>query len=88
MPGRAVELQIEEDALVSSFLEYLHTEAGASPHTIRNYRQALGEFFGWYPCPRIPYDDVDHVAFHVVLQAKQDLSTLRHCLPRVDEEIQ
>lgn len=48
MPGRAAELQIEEDAFVSSFLEYLHTEAGASPYTIRNYRQALGEFSGWY----------------------------------------
>ena len=48
MPGRAVENIIEEDAFVSSFLEYLHTEAGASPYTIRNYRQALGEFSGWY----------------------------------------
>jgi integrase/recombinase XerC len=48
MPGRATENIIEEDAFVLSFLEYLHTEAGASAYTIRNYRQALTEFSQWY----------------------------------------
>jgi len=51
MPGRASssnQSTADDDAFVSSFLEYLHTEAGASPYTIRNYQQALGEFTGWY----------------------------------------
>ena len=44
MPGRA-EIQ---DTAVASFLSYLETEAGASPHTLRNYRQALLEFGQWH----------------------------------------
>ncbi len=44
MPRRAVDSIIEEDAFVSSFLDYLHIEAGASVYTQRNYRQALTEF--------------------------------------------
>ncbi len=36
------------DARVDSFLEYLATEKGASGYTVRNYRQALLEFSGWY----------------------------------------
>ena len=39
---------VDDDAFVSSFLDYLHTEAGASPYTQRNYRQALTEFSQWY----------------------------------------
>ena len=48
MPGRA-DVSIEsKDAMVASFLDYLQTEAGASPYTRRNYRQALTEFSHWY----------------------------------------
>jgi len=48
MPGR-VDVSIEnEDVMVSSFLDYLQTEADASPYTRRNYRQALTEFLHWY----------------------------------------
>ena len=51
MPGRASISNssiADDDAFVSSFLDYLHTEAGASPYTQRNYRQALTEFSRWY----------------------------------------
>ncbi len=48
MPRRAVDSIIEEDAFVSSFLDYLHIEAGASVYTQRNYRQSLTEFSRWY----------------------------------------
>ena len=44
MPGRA-EIQ---DTAVASFLSYLEAEAGASPYTLRNYRQALLEFGQWH----------------------------------------
>ena len=37
-----------EDIMVASFLDYLQTEAGSSPYTLRNYRQALTEFINWY----------------------------------------
>ena len=48
MPGRA-DVSIEsKDAMVASFLDYLQTEAGASPYTRRNYRQALTEFSHWH----------------------------------------
>ena len=48
MPGRA-DVSIEsKDAMVASFLDYLQTEAGASPYTRRNYRQALTEFLHWH----------------------------------------
>lgn len=48
MPGRT-DVSIEsKDAMVASFLDYLQTEAGASPYTRRNYRQALTEFSHWY----------------------------------------
>ena len=48
MPGRA-DVSIEsKDAMVASFLDYLQTEAGASPYTWRNYRQALTEFSHWH----------------------------------------
>ena len=48
MPGRA-DVSIEsKDAMVASFLDYLQTEAGASPYTRRNYRQALTEFSYWH----------------------------------------
>jgi len=51
MPGRAANSNksiLDDDAFVLSFLEYLHTEAGASVYTQRNYRQALSEFSRWY----------------------------------------
>ena len=51
MPERAANSSssiVDDDAFVSSFLDYLHTEAGASPYTQRNYRQALTEFAQWY----------------------------------------
>ena len=35
------------DGLALDFLDYLETERRASPHTIRNYRQALGRFVLW-----------------------------------------
>jgi len=35
------------DDLALDFLDHLETERGASPHTIRNYRQALGRFVLW-----------------------------------------
>lgn len=38
----------DSDTFVSSFLNYLHTEAGSSVYTQRNYRQALTEFSQWY----------------------------------------
>ena len=38
----------DSDTFVSSFLDYLHTEAGSSVYTQRNYRQALTEFSQWY----------------------------------------
>ena len=48
MPGRA-DVSIEsKDAMVASFLDYLQTEAGASPYTRRNYRQAVTEFSHWH----------------------------------------
>ena len=48
MPRRA-DVSIEsKDAMVASFLDYLQTEAGASPYTRRNYRQALTEFSHWH----------------------------------------
>ncbi len=48
MPGRT-DVSIEsKDAMVASFLDYLQTEAGASPYTRRNYRQALTEFLHWH----------------------------------------
>ena len=48
MPGRT-DVSIEsKDAMVASFLDYLQTEAGASPYTWRNYRQALTEFSHWH----------------------------------------
>jgi integrase/recombinase XerC len=37
----------DEDLFVSSFLEHLQSERGASGYTIRNYRQALTEFIAW-----------------------------------------
>ena len=37
-----------DDTFVLSFLDYLHTEAGSSVYTQRNYRQALTEFSQWY----------------------------------------
>jgi integrase/recombinase XerC len=45
-PG-AREDAVAGDADVAAFLEHLATERGASPHTIRNYRQALAEFSAW-----------------------------------------
>jgi tyrosine recombinase XerC len=36
------------DAQVSSFLQHLEVERGASPYTIRNYSQALNEFISWH----------------------------------------
>ncbi len=51
MPGRAAISKTsvaDDDAFVSSFLDYLHTEAGASVYTQRNYRQALTEFSRWF----------------------------------------
>ena len=48
MLGRA-DVSIEsKDAMVASFLDYLQIEAGASPYTRRNYRQALTEFSDWH----------------------------------------
>lgn len=35
------------DQLALDFLDHLEVERGASPHTIRNYRQALGRFVIW-----------------------------------------
>ena len=35
------------DSLALDFLDYLEAERGASPHTLRNYRQALGRFVLW-----------------------------------------
>ncbi len=35
------------DPLALDFLDYLRTERGASPNTVRNYRQALGRFQLW-----------------------------------------
>ena len=37
-----------QDVAVAAFLAYLEAEAGASPYTRRNYRQALLEFGRWY----------------------------------------
>ena len=36
------------DISVKGFLEHLTTERGVSPYTLRNYRQALGEFSLWH----------------------------------------
>ena len=48
MPRRA-DISIEsKDAMMASFLDYLQIEAGASPYTRRNYRQALTEFSDWH----------------------------------------
>ncbi|MBL68788.1 MAG: integrase [Verrucomicrobiales bacterium] len=44
MPGRA---DIRDES-VAAFLAYLDAEAGASPYTQRNYRQALEEFARWH----------------------------------------
>lgn len=35
------------DPLAREFMDYLGVERGASPHTVRNYRQALGRFTVW-----------------------------------------
>ena len=45
MSGRAKEEV--QDVEVAAFLAYLQAEAGASPYTQRNYRQALLEFSQW-----------------------------------------
>lgn len=39
---------VEEDPLAGEFLAFLSNEKGASPHTLRNYRHALGEFAEWH----------------------------------------
>lgn len=36
------------DTLIQGFLEHLSTDRGASQYTLRNYRQALGEFHQWH----------------------------------------
>src|SRR6267143_348723 len=36
------------DAWIKQFLEHLMAERGASQYTLRNYRQALTEFFLWH----------------------------------------
>jgi site-specific recombinase XerD len=36
------------DPLVKKFLEHLAVERGASAYTVRNYRQALREFYRWH----------------------------------------
>ena len=38
----------QQDHWVSRFLEHLETDRNASPHTLRNYRQALCEFVTWF----------------------------------------
>jgi integrase/recombinase XerC len=37
-----------KDRWLVAFLEHLATERAASAYTVRNYRQGLGEFVGWY----------------------------------------
>jgi len=37
-----------DDRWVAEFLRHLETDRGASPHTSRNYRQALMEFHRWH----------------------------------------
>jgi site-specific recombinase XerD len=39
------------------FLEHLQTERGASEYTVRNYRQALSEFNGWFQKERVQSPD-------------------------------
>src|SRR5438046_976536 len=36
------------DKATTQFLEHLTAERGASPYTVRNYRQALMEFYRWH----------------------------------------
>jgi len=39
---------VARDRRVQDFLEHLATDRGASPYTLRNYRQALTEFHRWH----------------------------------------
>ncbi len=48
MPGGTGIDPLERDEDASEFLRRLQAEAGASPYTVRNYRQALGEFSLWH----------------------------------------
>jgi len=36
------------DKPIQAFLQHLIAERGASPYTLRNYKQALSEFFAWH----------------------------------------
>jgi site-specific recombinase XerD len=44
--AKAVEFPLA-DPLAGEFISYLKNERAASPHTVRNYRQALGRFVIW-----------------------------------------
>jgi integrase/recombinase XerC len=41
-----------QDPWLRKFLQHLTTDRGASPYTLRNYRDALGEFFRWHVVDR------------------------------------
>lgn len=67
------------DPLVDAFLEYLGTERGASPYTLRNYAQALQEFIAWHEStqgrlPDWPALARDTFRFHLRHLGRQSLS--------------
>ncbi len=47
-PDRQPEAREEGDKMVTLFLRHLAADRGASPYTVRNYRQALIEFGRWH----------------------------------------
>lgn len=78
MPEAMPQLQ-EPDAWTCTFLDHLMHERGASPHTVRNYRQALLEFAGWHHTRRGSSPDWarlnrDHFRQYLRQLGRQELS--------------
>ena len=48
MPGEPEFTVVPKDPWLEKFFQHLATDRGASTYTLRNYRQALGEFSGWH----------------------------------------
>ncbi len=60
------------DPSVAAFLQHLATERAASPHTSRNYAQALREFTAWHQAERgtlPPWRELDRDAFRAYLRS-------------------
>lgn len=68
MPEKTDDSAEVRDKLLDTFFEHLTAERAASPHTLRNYRQSLFEFYRWHrqehqtppPWTRLGRDDFRH----------------------------